>query len=196
MKRVLVILPNGFEIFEAAAFIDVLGWADRSGSEKIEYITAGVSSSLQCTFGDYTFKPGIDLRNVNVDDFDAVAIPGGFTSAGFQEEGFSELVLQTFIDFNKRDKIIASICVAALVLGKSGILKNRRATTYNYQGDKVLLEKLSDMGAIVEDTPIVVDKNIITSSSPGTAIDVAFKLLELLTSLNNANLIRGMMKFD
>ena len=27
-KRVLVILPNAFEVFEAAAFIDVLGWAN------------------------------------------------------------------------------------------------------------------------------------------------------------------------
>ena len=33
MKRVLVILPNAFEVFEGAAFIDVLGWANDCGNE-------------------------------------------------------------------------------------------------------------------------------------------------------------------
>jgi putative intracellular protease/amidase len=35
MKRVLILLSNGFEVYEAAAFIDVLGWASTFGSEPV-----------------------------------------------------------------------------------------------------------------------------------------------------------------
>jgi hypothetical protein len=47
MKRVLLILPNAFEVFEAAALIDVLGWANRYGDTPIETVTAGVNSCLE-----------------------------------------------------------------------------------------------------------------------------------------------------
>lgn len=53
MKRVLIVLPDGFEAFEGAAFIDVLGWANEEGAEPIEVVTAGVTSELRCTFGGF-----------------------------------------------------------------------------------------------------------------------------------------------
>ena len=36
MKKVLILLANGFEVYEAAAFIDVLGWATTFGSDPID----------------------------------------------------------------------------------------------------------------------------------------------------------------
>jgi hypothetical protein len=52
MKRVLVILPNAFEVFEAAALIDVLGWANHYGDTPIETVTAGTIAEIECTFSD------------------------------------------------------------------------------------------------------------------------------------------------
>ena len=43
--------------------------------------------------------------------------------------------------------------------------------------------------------PLVVDHNIITSTGPATAIDVAFKLLELLTDVENVNEVKRNMRF-
>jgi len=42
-------------------------------------------------------------------------------------KGFLKLIKE----FNAKGKIIATICSAALPLGKSGVLKNRKATTYH-----------------------------------------------------------------
>jgi 4-methyl-5(b-hydroxyethyl)-thiazole monophosphate biosynthesis len=47
----------------------------------------------------------------------------------------------------------------------------------------------------VVDEPIVWDKNVITSTSPATAMEVAFELLARITSEANANQIRYMMGF-
>ena len=96
--------------------------------------------------------------------------------------------------FNSLNKIISSICVGALPLGKSGILKNKNATTYNLLDGK-RQKQLKEFGANIINEPIVIDGNIITSWSPVTAMDVAFVLLEKLTSKENSNNIRRLMGF-
>src|SRR3989338_5124186 len=180
MKRVLLLLADGFEAFEAAAFIEV--------------VTAGLHPKLKCTF---TFEviPMLHLLEVNVKDFDAVAIPGGFEKAGFYKDAYSREFLDIIRKFSEQGKPIASICVGALPVGRSGILTGRRATTYHLLEGKRRRE-LAAMGAVVVDTPLVQDGNIITSTSPATAIDVAFTLLEALTSPENANRIKKLMGFD
>jgi protein deglycase len=47
----------------------------------------------------------------------------------------------------------------------------------------------------VQDQRIVVDDNIITSTSPATALDVAFTLLRMLTSPENEAKVRVGMGF-
>jgi len=194
MKRVLVILPNAFELLEGAAFIDVLGWANDCGDTPIEVTTAGVTAEVKCTFGTFKLLPDTTLSQVCADDFDAVAIPGGFEAHGFFEEAFSDLILQTLRDFDQQQKPVASVCVGALALAKSGILDGRRATTYHLSGG-VRRRQLSEMGTNVEDASIVTDGNITTSTSPATAIDVALKLVEQLTSAENALRVRHELGF-
>jgi protein deglycase len=195
MKRVLVILPNAFELFEAAAFIDVLGWAKHYGDTPIETVTAGVVPKIACTFNVLNVKPNVLLANVEPIDFDAVAIPGGFESQGFFHEAYSESVLQTLRDFDSLNKPVASICVGALPLGKSGILRGKRATTYHLMGGK-RRQQLSEFGANVVDAAVVTDENKITSTSPATAIGVALMLVEKLTTRDNAERIRHLMGFS
>ena len=85
--------------------------------------------------------------------------------------------------------------MGALLLGKSGILANRSATTYHLLKGK-RRKQLAEMGAKIEDKPIVQDGNIITSTSPATAMAVAFTLLEVLTSKENVEKIKEMMGFE
>jgi len=193
MKRVLVLLSNGFEVFEAAAFIDVLGWADAFGLERIETVTAGIRPQLKCTFG-FQVVPDARLNALNLDEFDALAIPGGFEAAGFYEDAYAEEFLDAIRQFNRKHKLIASICVGALPVGKSGVLTGRPATTYHLLEGK-RRQQLAQMGATIVDAPIVLDENVITSTSPATAVDVGFALLERLTSNENAEKIRTLMGF-
>ena len=127
-------------------------------------------------------------------DFDAVAIPGGFEEHGFFEEAYAEVVLQKLRDFNDANKPVASICVGALPLGKSGILKGKKATTYQLLGGR-RRRQLAEFGAEVVDDPIVVEGNTITSTSPATAIEVALTLVARLTTAENAERIRRLMGF-
>jgi GNAT superfamily N-acetyltransferase len=96
--------------------------------------------------------------------------------------------------FCAKGKIIATVCSAAFPLGKSGILKNRKATTYHLKNG-YYQEKLKEFGVNVVNEPIVVDGNIITSYCPETAPGVAFELLKMLTSQEEMAVIKKAMGF-
>ncbi|MGL4369932.1 MAG: DJ-1/PfpI family protein, partial [Spirochaetota bacterium] len=121
------------------------------------------------------------------------ALPGGFEEFHYYEDAFSEPFLNVIREFNASGKTIASICVASLALGKSGVLTGRNGTTYNLGG--IRQKQLEDFGVIVKNQPIVVDNNIITSWNPATAVDVAFLLLEKLTSSAQKKMIMNMMGY-
>ena len=89
---------------------------------------------------------------------------------------------------------IATICVAALPLGKSGILSGRKATTYHLNNG-YRQKQLLDFGVNVVNEPIVIDKNIITSYCPQTASGVAFKLLGALTTEQQMKTVKEAMGF-
>lgn len=195
LKKILLLLADGFEAVEASVFTDVLGWNKLEGDGSTELITAGIKETLKCTW-NFTVIPEMLLNEVNVEDFDALVIPGGFEEAGFYEDAFNEKFLNIIREFDKAGKIIASICVGALPIGKSGVLKDRNATTYNLSNGR-RQKQLSELGAnIIYNEPIVVDKNIITSYNPSTAFGVAFKLLEMLTSKENCNNVKKLMGFS
>lgn len=192
MKKVLLLLANGFEAVEASVFTDVIGWNKSDGDGTTELITAGIRENLKCTF-NFTVIPEMKISEINIHEFDALAIPGGFEEAGFYEDAYSEDFLNIIREFDRAGKIIASICVGALPIGKSGVLVGRNATTYNFG---IRQKQLSEFGVNVHGTePIVIDNNIITSYNPSTAFDVAFKLLEMLTSKVNCQNVKRLMGF-
>jgi protein deglycase len=193
MKRVLLLLCEGVEVYEAASFYDVLGWSGPYGSEKVEVETVGLQKEVQGTFG-IKIIPDAVLSEVKADDFDALAFPGGFETYGFYEQAYCEPVVNLIRRFDELKKPIASICVGALPLANSGILKGRSATTYHLR-EGLRRKQLTGFGVNVVDRPIVYDENIITSTSPATAMEVAFGLLAKLTGDENADRIRHMMGF-
>ena len=123
-----------------------------------------------------------------------MAIPGGAGEAGFFEDGYDERFLELIREFDKKGKFIASICVGALPIGKAGILKNRKATTWDLNNG-ARRKELAGFGANVQDTQLVTDKNVITSTGPATSIEVAFKLLEMLTDIQNVKEVKRNMRF-
>jgi protein deglycase len=193
MKNVLLLLAQGFEEYEASVFTDVLGWSRDIGDIPVNVLTAGRRAQIRCTW-NLIVTPETQLSEISVDEYDALALPGGFEEAGFYEDAYHEDFLRIIRQFHEAKKIIASICVGALPLGKSGILKNKKATTYHLMNGK-RRKQLESFGAHIQDQPIVVDDNIITSTSPATALDVAFTLLRMLTSPDNEKKVKTAMGF-
>jgi len=194
MKKILLLLANGFEAVEASVFTDVLGWNKWEGDGTTEVVTVGLHQQLQCTW-NFKVAPEKLLHEISLEDFDALAIPGGFEEAGFYDDGFSEEFQAVVRHFDEHKKPIATICVASLILGHSGVLQNRNATTYNHPTSKRLAQ-LQSYGANIVNERIVRSGHIITSSNPGTAFDVAFSLLELLTSEENTKKVKDLMGFN
>jgi protein deglycase len=191
MKKVLMLLAEGFETFEASVFIDVIGWNLVEGDRSTELFTCGLKKEIRSSFNQ-RFIVDFQINDIEIDSFDALAIPGGFELYGFYKDAYDDKFLDLIRSFKAKNKIIASICVGALPLGKSGVLKDKKGTTYS---SAVRREALQSFGVQVINQPIVMDDNVITSWNPSTAIDVAFLLLEKLTSKANADHVRQLMGF-
>ena len=193
MKKVLLLLANGFEIFEASVFIDVIGWNLVAGDKTTQLFTCGMQKEVCSTFNqklqvDYT------IDQIDVNDFEAVAVPGGFREFNFLEDAYSSEFTGLIKQFHQQGKVVASICTGAFPVAKSGILNNKCGTTYNLNTETQA--SLKEMGVNVLNQPIVDDHNIITSWNPSTAMNVALLLLKKLTNAENANAIKAMMGFE
>ena len=192
-KKVLLFLAQGFEEYEAGVFTDVMGWSRVLGTEPVDMITTGLRSEIRCKW-NFNVRPELEFDKINTIDYAALAIPGGFEDAGFYEDVFDERFLNLIREFNKDGQIIAAVCVAAIPIGKSGVLEGRNATTWDLS-EGARRKQLASYGANVLEKHIVIDKNIITSTGPAKGLDVSFKLLEMLTSIENVNAVKKHMRF-
>lgn len=191
--KVLVLVCKGTELIELSAFVDVFGWDRTDNDGAIEVVTCGFSKTVTCSFG---FRVEVDVLvdDVAVDDYAALCIPGGFEDHGYYEEAFSDTAGELVRAFHQKGKPIASICVGALTLARSGILEGRKATTYHLAGSN-RMRQLADLGARAVEEHVVVDGNIITSAGPSSAMDVAFELLSILRTRRDAARVRELMGF-
>lgn len=193
MKNILLLLNSGFEIYEAGVFIDIIGWNLTEGDGNTKLHTCGAKKEVKSAFGPI-FKVDYLIAEIDPANFDALAVPGGFEEFGFYEEAYKDEVSNLIKAFYNQGKIIASVCTGALPVAKSGVLKNKKATTYNK--NPIREESLRKMGAILIDNPVVEDGNIISGQNPAAAITVAFCLLEKLTGKENTNKIKIKMGFE
>ncbi len=192
--KVLLFCNIGFETMEFAPFIDVFGWARNDFNHDVEVITCGFNKEVVSTFG-VPIIVDKTIEDIDVSDYDALAIPGGYEEFGFYTEAYDERFLNMIKEFDSQGKHIASICVAALPLGKSGILNGRKATTYHLRNG-VRQKQLAEFGVnVIPDERIVIDNNVITSFCPETAADVAFHLLSHLIGYDQASEVAKAMGY-
>ena len=177
--KILVPLAEGFEEIETMTIVDVLRRAE------LKVVTAGLSDTI--VKGSIGVKVIADelLQDINPDEFAAIVLPGG--APGYINLSESERVLDIVRDFDSQNKMVAAICGAPTVLARAGILNNKNATVY--PGLEKELPKPIDK-------KVVVDGNIITSQGPGTAMDFALKLVEILSGEDKAKEIEKQLLFN
>lgn len=191
MKKILLLLAEGFETFEACVYIDIIGWNLEEGDGSTKLYSCALRKEIKSSFNQ-RFVVDYLVDEININDFDAIAIPGGFEVYGYYKDAFSDKFTSLIRAFYEAGKPISTICVGALPTAKSGILEGKNATTYN---NPVRRQTLAELGANVKDEPIVCDSNIVTSWNPSTAVDVVMLLLEQLTSKENVKKVRKLMGF-
>jgi 4-methyl-5(b-hydroxyethyl)-thiazole monophosphate biosynthesis len=106
-------------------------------------------------------------------DFDMIVLPGGLPGARHLEAD------QRLTAMLKRQqsagRYAAAICAAPQVLASAGLLDDKTATSYPGA------VKTTDYPRVTfVETPLVVDGMVVTSRGPGTAMDFALQLIELL----------------
>lgn len=169
MPHVLVPLAPGCEELEAVTVIDLLRRA------KIDVITAGLNGEPVVASRGVTLVPDMTLDNALNISFDMIVLPGGLPGANHLRD--DARVQNLLREMDKNGKYIAAICAAPKALAKAGLLANKRITSY-----PGALSSDELQGVSYEESSVVTDGRLITSRGPGTAMDFALTLIELLTS--------------
>ncbi|WP_319200886.1 DJ-1 family glyoxalase III [uncultured Ilyobacter sp.] len=167
MKKVYLLLAEGFETIEALAPVDILR---RCG---IEVVTLSVGDS----------KKVVSSQNIPVEadkllssedylDGDMLILPGG--SPGYENLGKSYKVIDLSREYlNSSEKFLGAICGAPSVLDEAGLLKGKKIICH--YGVKDLIKD-----GILVDEKVIQDGNLITASGAGLGIDFGLKLAEVL----------------
>ncbi|MEN3754621.1 protein deglycase YajL [Mangrovibacter yixingensis] len=173
----LICLAPGTEETEAVTTIDLLV---RGG---ISVTTASVASDgdlvIPCSRG---VKLLADAPLVAVADnpYDVIVLPGGLAGAECFRD--SPLLVETVRQFHLSGRIVAAICAAAgTVLVPHGIFPVANMTGFPGLKDRIPEEQWQEKRVVWD--PRV---NLLTSQGPGTAMDFALKIIDLLQGSDKA----------
>lgn len=165
MKKVLIILAQGCEEIEAITVIDLLR---RAG---IDVLAVGLNAQPVRASRGVMLLPDSTLDAALQQEFDLIVLPGG--QPGTRNLAADSRVISLLQRMAAAGKLLAAICAAPSVLAAAGLLDGRRATCYP--------TCLDDFPQVLRQTSAVeIDGNFITSRGPGTAIEFALTLVEIL----------------
>lgn len=154
-KAVMIIASNNFrdeELLKPKEVLEKNGVAVTVSSSSLKESTGMLGAKV---------KPDILLTDIRVADYDAVIFVGG---SGANEYWDNPTAHKIANDANNAKKIVGAICIAPVTLAKSGLLKNKKATTYSST-----VEDIKSCGANYTGADVERDGNIITASGPAAA---------------------------
>lgn len=160
--KVLAILANGFEECEASSTITLL-------------VRANVIVDIYSFNSEATGKQGLTLSNLNLMDnlidytqYDALFLSGG---PHYKILNASDKVKE-IITYFFNNKKIGCICAAPTILGRMGLLQNKKYTCFTNMN--------KDFGGIFTDCSVTVDGNLITGKSVASSIDFGLAFIQEL----------------
>lgn len=174
-------LAEGFEEIEALATLDILR---RCGLE----VTTVSNTSNSVVTGAH----GIPVTADNIYDStklleaQAIILPGGMPGA--KNLLLNEELHKVLVALAEKNKIIAAICAAPMVLGQHGLLAGKKATCY--PGFETQLTDATHMTDYV-----VEDGNIITGKGPAAAVEFGFTIASRFVSTEQISQVKAGMLF-
>lgn len=167
MKKVALLLANGFEEGEALFVVDILRRANIA-CDMVSIKDKNVTGSHSITvLADKV------IQEIHSNDYDMIVLPGGQPGADNLRD--SKEVITLIQEMNQKNKFIAAICAAPQVLEKAGIIQNKKVTSYPAEKYREILKESN-----YQESLVVVDGNIITSRGPATTLPFAYQLVEIL----------------
>jgi DJ-1 family protein len=166
----LVFLAPGFEEIEAVTVIDILRRAE------IETVVAGLATNP--IIASRQTRHLADLHLADVDparEFEIVVLPGGVEGA--KNLAASPLVRDWLFRQRERGQWVAAICAAPTALQAHDFLEENVRLIAHPSVQNQFSEKVVEKAKRV-----VVEKKLITSLAPGSAMEFAFEIVRRLRS--------------
>lgn len=162
---IAVLLADGFEEIEALTPVDIFR------REGLNVKTVGINGKIAVGAHKIPVVCDIISHEVPLDEVSMVVFPGGMPgSLNLDSAPFTDEIIRAVI---KNGGHIAAICAAPLVLGRRGLLKGKRATSYpGFEGELV--------GATVTGEDVVTDGNITTARGMEVALEFARELVRII----------------
>jgi len=168
MTAVLVPLAQGCEELEAVSVIDLLRRA------QIEVVTAGLVPGPVTASRGTVLLPDMTLDEALARDYDMLVLPGGQPGATHLEQ--DARIIALLKEMSAQGRYTAAICAAPKVLAAAGVLDGKRATFFPGS-----LNHDEYPAVRIETRAVIADDKIITSRGPGTAMDFALTLIQVLS---------------
>jgi protease I len=120
----------------------------------------------------YPQKADLSFEQVQVADFQALIIPGGYAPDHLRRD---KRALEIVRQFDKSQKLIAFICHAGWVPISAGVIRGVKCTSFS-----AIKDDMVNAGAKWVDEPVVVDGHFISSRTPADLPHFCPAIIELL----------------
>ncbi|MFW6117042.1 MAG: type 1 glutamine amidotransferase domain-containing protein [Thermoproteota archaeon] len=168
MPKVLIMVEDGVEDVE---FIYPYYRFQEAGYE-VEVVAPDAGETYKGKHG-VPFKSDLSPEEVDVDEYDALVIPGGRAPDRMRiDHGLVKIVEEA----DGKEKVIAAVCHGPQMLIEAGVMKGRKATCW-----KSVITDLKNAGANYVNAPVVVDENLVTSRFPGDLPRFCQETLKILS---------------
>lgn len=168
MKKILLFISDGFEEIEAVSIIDICRRAN------VFVDICSINTKLTKGSHNIIIEADFLINEIkSIDVYDMLVLPGGMPNA---DNLAKNLILQNFLKRAKdKNKYIAAICAAPYALHTAGVL-NKNYTCFPSFENRIRKE------GYIDNQNVVIDKNVITSKGPSTAIEFSLALVNILSS--------------
>jgi protease I len=156
-KKVAILVANGFEQVELTEPKRAL---EEAGAQTfVVSPEKGTVRGWDMTEWGETIPVDIALDDADVDDFDALMLPGGVMNPDHLR--VNEKAVEFVKEFFAEAKPVGAICHAPWTLIEAGVVEGRTMTSY-----PSVKTDLRNAGANWVDKEVVVDNGLVTSRSP------------------------------
>jgi protease I len=155
MSTIAVIITDMFEDSEysepAAAF--------KNAGHKLVHIGLKAGETVKGKNRGTRVKTDKAVKEVSVDEFDALLIPGGYSPDKLRVDEDAVRFAKQFVESGKP---VFAICHAPQLLITADVIRGRTIT-----GWKSIIQDIKNAGAEFIDREVVEDGNLVSSRSPG-----------------------------
>lgn len=169
MKTILMILSStefrDIEYITPRAFFEQAGFSVKT------------ASTCEMSIGRFGYKNHNDflIDQVTHEDFDGIYFVGGKGALEYQH---NQIAKKLFLAFNDVKKPIAAICAAPRNLLYWGMMKGKKVTGNNWDGDFDNLCKEVEASSCVRQG-IILDQNILTANGPEVSEQSALRFIDM-----------------